>query len=50
MPLRPDEPASPVSSPALWQAASEPVTNKGNNSNASQRLICLFISIVLVKK
>jgi hypothetical protein len=48
-PLAPELPA-PASSPARWQAASEPAANKGNSTVTSHRLCRLFISIFLVQK
>lgn len=39
-----------ASSPALWQAASDPATNRDSSIMASHRWMGLLISIFLVKK
>lgn len=48
--LVPDDMPPLASSPALWQAASDPATNRGNSTMASHRWRGLLISIFLVKK
>lgn len=47
--LVPDDMPPLASSPALWQAASDPATNRGNSTMASHRWRGLLISIFLVK-